>query len=141
RLVKSLLDAGANPNGAPPDGWPPLMDAVGKPEIMRLLLERGADVEGKGNFPLIRAANFEDARSMALLLDHGAKIDATDDSGRTALINIAESTDSTQLVKLLLARGAAVNARDSNRKTALTYARQRKRRRVVEALLRAGATE
>jgi uncharacterized protein len=66
-----------------------------------------------------RAAAY--ARIAALLIDHGAAVNAADRERRTSLMWAAEAGNGA-LVKLLLDRGAQVDARDHERKTALVYA-------------------
>ena len=71
RVLKVLLDAGANPNAATLDG----ADTGG---FMR-------DARTKGETPLHRAAAFGNEETIGLLLQHGAKIDARDANGDSPL--------------------------------------------------------
>jgi ankyrin repeat protein len=71
RVLKVLLDAGANPNAATLDG----ADTGG---FMR-------DARTKGETPLHRAAAFGNEETIGLLLQHGAKIDARDANGDSSL--------------------------------------------------------
>ena len=57
----------------------------------------------------------------ALVLDHGARVDAADDSGSTPLVWAAHNNQ-RGMVRLLLDRGADVNAADSMGRTALIWA-------------------
>jgi hypothetical protein len=96
RIVKILLDRGANPN----------------PETDR-----------SGQTPLhFAAANF-DVESIKALLDHGANVNAPDEYGRTPLILAASTTD-RETVKLLIERGANINWKDRYGNTALSLARR-----------------
>jgi len=110
--VRILLAKGADINIKAPNQSTPLhFAALGRRiEVVRLLAERKADLEGRdqqGRTPLVAAA-----REMAgmdivrTLLDLGAKIDAADGSGDTAL-SLAAWRGSADVVSLLLERKAA----------------------------------
>lgn len=74
---------------------------------VRLLLEAGVDPNERAHYKevlLIEAAR-RDRDLTALLLDHGAKIDAADQYGNTAL-NVAASRRDVSTMQLLLDRGA-----------------------------------
>jgi ankyrin repeat protein len=87
-LVRELLDAGADPNSDSNDGFPPLYAALtcvtptpgatvrhDLPELVELLLRRGADVGQRGfndYAPLHLAAAQGDLAMVELLLRHGA---------------------------------------------------------------------
>jgi hypothetical protein len=80
RVVRLLLDHGANPNVVGPgySALTPLHQAVqyGRVEIVRLLVEHGASVEAKnveGRTPLDFAAKEQRDEIIKLLLEHSAK--------------------------------------------------------------------
>jgi ankyrin repeat protein len=145
-VVKLLLERGAdpNPNPRPAEMGSPLVQAGSSadPEMMQLLIERGANVKAAAEpllasaitircakcLDLILAKNpdrdaftgalvatavFADVNTIRLLLDRGADVNAFDPAGRTALMYAAVS-DLVQVdvVKLLIERGADVNAKD-----------------------------
>ncbi len=94
--LEKLLDGGADPN-KPEYGFTPLQEAV---------------ISGS-------------ARDVKLLLDHGADVNARDESGKTALMMSSISgtdKDAKDKVKLLIASGAGVNAADTNGNIALSSA-------------------
>jgi hypothetical protein len=77
--MRALLDAGANPNlpDSRSTGWPPIKHAIHaqQPEALRVLLEAGADVDGRGRageIALTMAAAEADPIYVTLLLAHGA---------------------------------------------------------------------
>jgi uncharacterized protein len=76
---------------------------------------------------------------LALLLDAGANIYATDESGMTA-IHWAIQNGSEATVKLLLDRGARLDIKDKIDRTALIYAELRNQKKLVEMIKTAAAT-
>ena len=92
-----------------------------------------------GETALHRAASRGHLRAVALLLDRGAKVDATDGEDVTPLI-LASYRGQTDVVKLLLERGAAVNAREKrNGLSSLSHAVGRGDKELVSVLLAHGA--
>lgn len=106
-------------------GITPLMyaAAIGSPEAMQLLMDKGADVNAKNTFgstALIRAA--ADQRKAKMLIDRGADVNAASKLGHTPLLIAAMSDPSAATVKLMLAKGANIRAMDNAKKTALYMA-------------------
>ena len=116
---------------------------------------QGLDVnapDGSGRTPLMLAADNEGYVPddvMELLLSKGARIDAQDPNGNTALI-LAARAGSMAGVEYLLQKGAAVNLKNAAGETALQWARKLHENpriinaklvedKVVAMLLRAGA--
>ena len=97
RIVKILLDQGANPN---------------------------VTTDRYGHRPPLHwaASNF-DVESIKALLDRGANINTTDDYGQTALM-VAASTTDRDTVKFLIEHGANVNYKSQDGSTALSLARR-----------------
>jgi ankyrin repeat protein len=84
----------------------------GASEVVRLLLERGADASVSDEYhstPLIAAALANDLSTVRLLLQAGAEVNAKDIAGTTPLMNAA-AEGNAEMVRMLLARGAEVNA-------------------------------
>ena len=79
-FIGELLDLGADPNYPDCDGFPSLLAALssGRPEtgeILRLLLDRGANPDQRGFndwTPLHHAVALRDLKALKLLLDRGA---------------------------------------------------------------------
>jgi ankyrin repeat protein len=164
-----LIDAGASPAVADIAGMTPLYATVDMqhqeplinrplprpsgrlraPDIVRRLLERGADPNatlktpllmrqhnggdgqlGEGATPLMRAAKVSDVSLMRLLLDHGADPTRRLRNGTTALsIAAARSARNggpeqatIEAASLLVERGADVNATNDSGETALHVA-------------------
>lgn len=123
----------------------PLHEAASykRSEIARILIHRGSDVNAKGgrhNFlPLHVSAARGDIKTMTLLLDSGALINAKDDVGETPLMTAA-ATGHTKAVELLLDRGAKINLKSNFfPHTALDYAVEFCHPAIVETLIDHGA--
>jgi ankyrin repeat protein len=106
----ALLQAGADVNMKDRRGGAtPLMNAAafGSLETMRLLIDKGADVNGRsaGNATALMWAVTDPAK-VRLLLDRGADVNAVSELGHTPLILAAMSDRSSEIVRLLLARKA-----------------------------------
>jgi ankyrin repeat protein len=114
-----LLDAGAdieadeiNCYGGKPLHWA----SEHAPASVRVLLERGADVNGRN-----RKADSEF-------------------HGMTPLImNATQTNDCSEVTELLIAAGADLAATDARGKTALAHAQERGLTRILEVLRRHGA--
>jgi ankyrin repeat protein len=85
----------------------PLWHAVdsGNIEVVKLLVEAGADVNAGSWPPLCQAVDEKDTAIAEYLIDHGANVDYPKDWGPLQ----EAATFSIEMVKLLLARGANVN--------------------------------
>jgi len=153
--ARCLLDAGADPNQAVGNRWPPasvsapsdvyrvsaLYGAAGQnhdPELTRLLLDAGADPND--NESLYHSLeNTEDLASTRLLLDAGARI-----AGSNAMYRVLDF-DRIDALRLLLARGGNPNEPPLGPPTAdwgsplMWGIRRRRSPAHVAALLDAGA--
>ncbi len=125
--ARVALDAGADVNATcRGQGGTPLISAAYGSNIalIRLLLERGADVNARGEYgrtALMEAARGGSARVVSALLKHGSDIEARDDGGMTALHNAA-ADDSPRAIRVLIKAGASVEARDNEGKTPVIHA-------------------
>src|SRR5215468_2046552 len=109
RVVRQLLDNGADVNARDAEGNTPLLLAsfYASPECLKLLIEKGVDVNAAnkaGATPLIRAAT--DYEKTRLLVAAGANIQVRTALGNTPLILAARRAGNTRTVQLLLERGA-----------------------------------
>ncbi|KAF8492082.1 hypothetical protein F5888DRAFT_1909336 [Russula emetica] len=121
-VVQKLIEYDADIDARDRDGWTPLIWASGghhfkDGSVLRLLLERGADVNARadddGFTPLHRASRFGALEVVRLLLEHGADVDAVSVGGRTALQVVGEVPNRKvdqgrcdEITKLLVEHGA-----------------------------------
>jgi ankyrin repeat protein len=140
--LKAMLDKESGANVADDRGITPLMYAaeIGSPDAMRLLIDRGADVNAQNAFGSTALMwSVSDPAKVRLLLDHGAQADTVAKSGRTALIVAAFTNPSAEVVKLLLARGAKVGVMDRMHVTSMNAATFGNDTATVRLLVEAGA--
>jgi ankyrin repeat protein len=112
RAVRTLVSKG-DVNAAGPDGTTALHWAARSddPEIVRLLIARGADVRATNRYgitPMWQAALNGNAQIIEALAEAGAPVDVTLASGETPLL-VAARTGKVDAVRALVARGANVN--------------------------------
>jgi ankyrin repeat protein len=140
--LKALLGQDSNPNVSDSRGITPLMYAaeVGSLDAMRLLIDRGADVNAQNAFGSTALMwSVSDPGKVRILLDHGAQVNTAARSGRTALIIAAFTNPSAEVVRLLLAKGAKVDVIDQRHVTPLNAATFGNDTATVRLLLEAGA--
>lgn len=119
-------------------GESPLMMAAlkGKPELVRRLIQRQAEVNKPGWAPLHYAASHASERSVAvvhLLLEHHAFIDAQSPNGSTPLM-MASMYGHAQVARLLLESGADPNMKNEQGLSAIDFARRAGRQDLAEAI-------
>ena len=140
--LRALLDQKPGLNVADDRGITPLMYAaeIGSLDAMRLLLDRGAEVNAQNAFGSTALMwSVADPAKVRLLLDHGAEVNTAARSGRTALIIAAFTNPSAEVVRLLLAKGAQVDVMDARHVTPLNAATFGNDTATVRLLLDAGA--
>jgi ankyrin repeat protein len=142
--VRSCLVSNYEVNALDSLGYPPLiyaMDSVSKVEIARLLLDAGAEPNGRSDSDDITAllaavsmlpvcsgfgnddGNLQVLTIMRLLLDHGATVDAGDSEGTTPLMVCAKRGKKYwPLASLLISYGASLEAVDLLGHSPLDYA-------------------
>jgi len=111
--LKSLLDAGLDPNSRTERGSTPLMMAAPDADKVRLLITRGADVKRRGaaatDALTIAAAHYGTSASLHALLDAGAEAQPSE-RGRHSAMQYAAMSGNLENVKLLLNHGAEASA-------------------------------
>jgi ankyrin repeat protein len=113
----------------------------GHEAVVKLLLERGAELEAKDSdsrTPLLWATISGHEAIIKLLLERGAELEAKGSYSLTPLLYAALHGHEA-VVKLLLERGAEFEAKDSYNRTPLLYAALHGHEAVVKLLLERGA--
>jgi len=139
--VQKLLDKGEDVNALEMlAGWSPLHCAAGSshPEVVALLLGRGADVSATGKMGGTALHAAEDPESVRLLLAAGADPIARTNKGATPLHSYAKSGNLTCAAALIDA-GVDVDVRDADGRTPLCDAAASLQPSAVELLLERGA--
>jgi ankyrin repeat protein len=126
--------------GRSPDGFTPLHYAAffGRPELVALLIEHGADVNAVADnptrvSPLHSAAACANVESCRLLLAAGANPDAQQQAGYTALMSAALHGN-RELADALLDSGAAIGIASEDGRTAADFAREGEHDELAELL-------
>lgn len=133
--VKELLDKGVDANAANSYGGTALIYACDKgyPEIVKLLLEHGANPVSNSNFygfpPIAWAAQKGNVEIANLLIDKGAEADFS-------ILQVGIHANSPAMVKLVLERGKLTPDDLTN---ALAGAEEERKKEIVEVLKAAGA--
>ncbi|KAM0425178.1 hypothetical protein ACHAPT_009495 [Fusarium lateritium] len=117
-----------------------LASYYGHRAVVKLLLEKGADIEAKdyGRTPLSWAALEGHEAVVWLLLEKGADIEAKDNDGLTPLL-LAAMMGREAVVRLLLEKGADIEAKDNDGLTPLSLAVVMGHEAIVRLLLEKGA--
>jgi ankyrin repeat protein len=128
-IVKLLLDHGADPEDCDSWGLPVLDFALAHPDVVRLLIQAGANPKvrlkytGWGPGPTEEqkwtllhsaAANQSPLETAKLLLAAGVPVDVRSADGSTPLMSAA-GAGSPEMVKFLLKNGASVEGKDGQR--------------------------
>jgi ankyrin repeat protein len=150
--VKELLAAGVKVDSTydtcitlepSPRGITLLMTAAssGDLELVRLLLENGADVNAIdtwGLTPLSYAISYQKIEIVRLLIEQGANVNVRGENDTTPLMK-ASATGNIEVIELMLNKGADNKAKDKNKVTALMYAAADKQLDAMKFLISRGA--
>lgn len=149
--AKTLIALGADVNQKNRYGNPIIHHAVsgGNAELVELLISKGAVVNAKGQFDRV-ALHYANKKGMAaILLTHGAIVDAPTNYGETPLhwaaqgVNgLGKQVDLVEFANVLIAHGADVNRKTGkgrSYKAPLNYAAESNNIPVAKLLLAQGA--
>ncbi len=142
-VVTALLDAGANINaqarGSGGTGTPLLVAIRGeKPEVVKLLLARNADVtlaDEYGDTVLASLITFGTREQVDAVLAKGVDVNAADQRGGVPLSR-AVARDDVELAQHLIAKGASATSVQVDKRTPIFFA---KSKAMVQLLLEHGA--
>ena len=128
-----------------PDGWTALHLNFGNLEIVKLLLDRGSEINAVSRnafsaTPLQGAAAFNKIDLARLLIARGANVNCCAAEGGSPLHEAAASGQ-IEFAKLLLDHEANINARDDNRRTPLAIALEFKQAEMARFLRQHKATQ
>lgn len=112
-VVKLLLNNRAHVNATNEDYKPPMDLALtgNHSEVAKILIEKGADVKGRGGTWLQLAARYGDAEVVKLLIVGGANVNCGARGIEETPLHIAARYGHFEVVKLLIKEGADVDAK------------------------------
>jgi hypothetical protein len=119
--VRQLLNHGADVNAKDAGLNSALIIGAANPEIVRLLVERGAlvnTVNNMGETPLMIAVGKQNDEGIRILVRHGASVNAANNNGKTPLMSAA-AEQNIEAVRILVQHGANLNLQDASGYTAL----------------------
>lgn len=120
--IVEAIDLGADLHAFVDDWAPPLWEYITEPEIVRVLLENGADPNhGTCNPPVLHAVTNRDVESLVMLLESGANPNLPRFSDGVTALMMATSQCEMARVKLLLEYGANPNQQNDAEEIPLDY--------------------
>lgn len=148
KIVRRLLDLGAEVDEKRSDGWTPLLAAFSdasrfRRDSLRVAeIREGKDIEIRDPAQIRELAGEDRYQSfpaiIELLLNKGANVNDKTTDAQTGL-HLAASNGDTELTRIALARGIDVNARDRFGLSALHFACRNGHLEIVKVLVLNGA--
>ena len=149
--IKDKIDSGINVNSTGPEGETMVNIAIwtGQPEVLRFLIEQGADPsqeDSNGQAPLevTFSAESRGAELLQILIGAGVDVNARTSNHQKPLGAVIEARhidreDRVRMAELLVAAGARLNPESEDDYAVLSSAAAQGMPRAVEVLLEAGA--
>lgn len=144
-IAKRLIGAGADLNLKSSDGYAPIHSAIRHLDVLKVLVEAGADLEARDKIQqrtaLEKAIDQHLVKSAIYLIDKGASADTPNDWGQTIFLHVAGNTETTAIsvVKALLKNKKRLLQRNVHGMDAILSAAARANNEMVKLLLDAGA--
>jgi ankyrin repeat protein len=140
--ARTLIAAGANVNELDPNGDAPLVMAayLGHTEIVKLLLEAGADVAavdpGMKATALHAAAYAGRTGAARLLIEHGIDINKQGPNNGYTALHDATWENNVDTAQVIIDAGADLTLKSHSGETPLDFARSKHRREIVAMIER-----
>jgi len=144
KVCQLLIERGAKVNVTDNNGGTPLIWAIGNKTLVRLLINKGANVRADSNAQAVLDAqdpHGDDPAITELLLSRGAPVDATEPYQHYTALDAAIIYGKVRSVRLLIHHGADVNHKASDGETPLKLAKEWQHPMIVQILKQAGAKE
>lgn len=142
-VMRTLIELGAKVNATSYGRATPLMWGISDPAKVRLLIDKGADVNAVSelgrNAIFLAAFSDRSADTVRLLLARGANARIVDDVQKMTVLHAAAFGNDAATLKLILDAGVDVNAADITGSTALMYATANGNLESAKLLLARGA--
>lgn len=123
KKVQEYIDSLDDINQQDERGWSMLTYCCykGYIDVIKILLNKGADVNGTNGVPplVAAAAGYECLEAAKILLDSGAKINGQDPKTHSTALHQAAKIGDVKMLNLLLERDADITIRDNDGKTPL----------------------
>ncbi|MBL1148223.1 MAG: hypothetical protein HND56_01300 [Pseudomonadota bacterium] len=128
KIIRALLDAGAEPNLHTSEGFSCLLLAVQRPDtdVVEMLLDAGANpnhLSGGRAGPLYYAADSDNPKMVKLLLDKGADVAKLNKDGDTVLHVLVKEGQERKIYNLIVA-GADENVKNKAGESAIDMAKR-----------------
>lgn len=145
KIVEFLLDNGANIHHRNIYDETALLKAAFKPDLIKLLIERGADVEAVADLgvpPLVWAAGDGHLEVVKILVENGANIErGTVKYPYITPLVVAVLGDRTDIAKYLLEQGADPHKADDLGQTPIDLALYSEKSSIMLDILKNGVTD
>jgi uncharacterized protein len=137
-----FIGADVNAGEAPYTAFLWAVEQNENPEVIKLLLDSGADINAKtqSSWKVLNVAvsKNNNPEVLRMLIDAGADVNAKDKDGRT-LLNYTVQHENTEKARLLIEGGADINAQNEKGNTALYDAVSKENTEIIKMLIDAGA--